>query len=192
MSKSTEKKTKRKRTYASYWEFPNEAARDKGIVCDLVDSLGSDFFKLKDRSLKARGHDDPPDCEARDLADNKVAFELTELVDPKAVMENTQGKGPHYREYSPTEFLAALDARITAKARELAAFKGGPYSRYVLVLHTDEPMLNADFCREALTARPDKYVSPWTDIFMIFPPPPDFSGRPSLRRCPVVRVENVE
>ncbi len=183
---------KRKRTYAAYWEFPDEAARDKGIVADLILSLEASVIQLKPRSLRSRGRDDPPDCEALDLAGRRVAFELSEIVDAQAIMRHTRREGLHYREYSEASFLALLDARLTAKLREETDLKGGPYHRRVLVLHSDEGLLDPEFCSSAVRGRTARYIRPWTDVFLIFPPPPHFTGTDIgyVRKCPIITIPN--
>jgi len=182
---------KRRRTYASYWEFSDESARDKGIVARFVSSVGADVISIAPGTLHARGHDDPPDCEALATDGARVAFELSEIVDADAVRMHTQRRGLHFREFTQSEFRTLLNARLEAKVREEGELKGGPYARRILLLHTDEGMLYPAFCEEALELRPLLHFAPWTDVFLIFPPPPHFDGTTTShpRLCPVIRIQ---
>jgi len=105
--------------------------------------------KFQVAQLKSR-RDDPPDCEA--MLDRRwSAIEVTELVHEetlarsvKALKERAAGGEPKkpeaYFEWTRTDLLRALQERVYAK--DVLRLKGGPYERYVLVIYTDELVLD--------------------------------------------------
>ncbi len=101
--------------------------------------------KFKVGELASR-RDDPPDCEGM-LDRQWSAVEVTELVhEPtlarsiKAIRERAAGREPEnpeaYYAWDRADLLCALQERIDVK--DAVTLKGGPYERYVLVMHTDE------------------------------------------------------
>jgi hypothetical protein len=91
--------------------------------------------------LRARGNDDPPDCDG--LLDGKlVGIEVTELVS-KEVVEKFQRCGVfEWKDWSQEPFLAKLRCIIAEK--DSKTLKGGPYSKYLLVVYTDEFVLHEE------------------------------------------------
>jgi hypothetical protein len=89
---------------------------------------------------RAQG-EDPPDCEA--TLDGRVSgVEVTDLIDQSTLERNLrEPESPEYFYWDKATFLAALQERIDAKDH---AWKGGPYERRALVIHTDEYDLNCD------------------------------------------------
>ena len=85
--------------------------------------------------------EDPPDCEA--TLDGRVSgVEVTELIEQPSLERNLRElKSPEYFDWDKPTFLAKLQERIDAKDR---GWKGGPYEHRVLVIHTDEHILDRD------------------------------------------------
>jgi hypothetical protein len=80
------KATERPRGHADHFQWPIDRLRaELGVVQDLsasLDAIGAAFFfDLKGRAQ----HDDPPDCEAVDKDGQRIAIEVTELVDENAI-----------------------------------------------------------------------------------------------------------
>ena len=85
--------------------------------------------------------EDPPDCEAT-LDGRFSGVEVTELIDQPALEQSLHHpESPVYFDWDKATFLDALKNRIEDKDR---AWKGGPYERRVLVIHTDEFVLDRD------------------------------------------------
>jgi hypothetical protein len=95
--------------------------------------------------------DDPPDCEAM-LDRQWSAVEVTELVHQKALAQSAKaskdraaGRAPDkpeaYFEWTEADLLGAIQERIAAK--DALQLKGGPYECYVLVIPTDEFVLDS-------------------------------------------------
>ena len=94
--------------------------------------------------------EDPPDCEGT-LDGQWSGVEVTELVHRptlerslKALKEREAGREPTkpeaYFRWDRDDFLGALQKLITDK--DEAKLKGGPYRKYVLIIHTDEFFLD--------------------------------------------------
>src|SRR5690349_15183171 len=80
------------RGYADFFGWPQSRdVEEYGVVSALAESRqasGALFFTR----LLARGRgNDPPDCEAEDEVGNRIAIEVTELVDAKAINAYKQG-----------------------------------------------------------------------------------------------------
>jgi hypothetical protein len=127
----------KKRKHDSYWKWSDRLVEERGIASEILREAGENVAGM--RSLE-RGQD-PPDCEAT-LDGRFSGVEVTELIDQRALEQNLrQPESPVYFDWDKPTFLAALQSRIDAKDR---AWKGGPYERRVLVIHTDEFVLDRD------------------------------------------------
>ena len=81
----------------------------------------------------------PPDCECS-LDGSFSGVEVTELVDQEILERSIRGDRV-YLEWDRQQFLSALQSRIDNKDK---SWKGGPYERRVLVIHTDEFTLDRE------------------------------------------------
>jgi len=131
---------------------------------------------------RERGQD-PPDCEAT-LDGRFSGVEVTELIDRPALEQNLRQPGSReYFDWDNPTFLAALQNRIDAKDR---AWKGEPYERRVLVIHTDEYVLDCDTVSRFLKGAPFRATF-ITDAFL------GLSYHPSVESeggcCPVFRLK---
>ena len=138
---------KKVRPYASFFKWTNKVTEELGIARTLIDSAGG-ALPLSD--LRPGG--DPPDVECLRSDGARVAIEVTELTDEEAMSHNvpmmrkTVGQVPlermkqtKVRDWDKAVFLEAVEERL--KAKDTVKLKGGPFEEYVVVLHTDEPML---------------------------------------------------
>ena len=94
---------------------------------------------------------DPPDCIVFDRRCRPVAVEVTEFVSRKAIEEKFEDKERSrkmtqqdsiYRDWSLNEVVEKLNNIIRNKDGK--TFKGGPYAKTILVIHTDEFRLLID------------------------------------------------
>ncbi|MGD0208562.1 MAG: hypothetical protein ABSC89_13255 [Verrucomicrobiota bacterium] len=133
--------------YASLRDWPDKKSKERGIVYDLLKSIkaeGGHHDILHVRTNKP----DPPDCVGTVANGELVAFEVTELVDQKTVERNRLGQRAQKR-WTPNELVAKVQEIIQGK--DSKQFHGGPYSKVVLVIHTDEPRLRRfDDCKAIL------------------------------------------
>jgi hypothetical protein len=135
----------RKRGYADYFCWPpNRNLEEFGIVKTFCESLGKKcHLFLSIDSIRSRGlGNDPPDCEAEDLCGDLVGIEVTELVDSEAIKAFINRGFFEGAEWDRDKLIRTIDERLRAKDKP-DKVKGGPYRNYLLVIHTDEPHLNA-------------------------------------------------
>jgi hypothetical protein len=94
-------------------------------------------------SSRGRGND-PPDCEAVGADEAPVAIEVTELVDPDAIVAHKNKRPYEWKDWSREKLQDAVARLLIAKAARRKSLKGGPYSEYIVLIYTDEPMLAYD------------------------------------------------
>jgi len=96
---------------------------------------------------------DPPDCEGM-LNRQLCAVEVTRLThekvrarNMKAIKEQAAGREPKepeaYYLWDRDDLITALKERIEEKDGDVVRYKGGPYERKILVIHTDEFVFKA-------------------------------------------------
>lgn len=107
---------------------------------------------------------DPPDCIGKDKTGETVAFEVTELVSEEAVRMNQKGHQV-YRDWRPAEVVNRIDEIL--KDKDSKVYKGGPYSRIVAVIHTDEPVISFDEYSQILTEHPFGPLKQVTEAFLV-------------------------
>lgn len=152
---------RRTRGYAGFFDWPDKQLKEVGVVEDLLKAAGySDANPIRKLRLPDR---DPPDVIGTDAAGRDVAFEVTELVDEDAARMNAQfdregeakrsiaaGIDPERAHklasmqllagvWEPPKVIEVVQRILTTKDEK--AWHGGPYSRVVLAIHTDEPAL---------------------------------------------------
>lgn len=130
----------RARRYAGFFDWPlNRDVAEFGVVESLAKSLkisGNLFFK--NLSIRGRGSD-PPDLEAMDFNDLRIAIEVTELVDGQAIHLYKQGFTGVYSLWGRDRFLNRLNEILAVKHACYDNLKDGPYGGgYIVVIHTDE------------------------------------------------------
>src|SRR5712671_1036974 len=149
------------RGYNGYWAWKDKPTAEWGAANEILTNAKIAFEGLV--SVPERRQ--PPDCEA--LVDGQlVGVEVTELVHQRAMerslkaqkqqkqqKQEKQGqeleKPEFYFVWDRAELLRALQALIDRK--DGAEPQGGPYSRYFLVIHTDETLLDAESVKQWLT-----------------------------------------
>jgi len=124
----------KKRKINGYWDWPDRPIKEIGIARNILQRAGEEIIDLVNRNQG----EDPPDCEAT-LQGQFSGVEVTELIDQETLEQSISGGTKVFLDWDREQFLAALRARIDAKDRP---WKGGPYTRYVLVIHTDELVLS--------------------------------------------------
>jgi len=155
---------RKSKNYASLWDWPDKRIKERGIVCDLLESI----LRVSGRREIKKVHSsevDPPDCIGTAVNGGFVAFEVTELVDQKTVELNKTGKSV-FKQWSPDELTTKLQEKIATK--DLKEFHGGPFSKVVLVIHTDEPLLSHADCEKILRGKKFGPCKKITDIYIIF------------------------
>lgn len=168
----------RPRQYATYFNLGLAREQNEvGAAADLLDSLsGEDRIPVLERSLAARPRgDDPPDCDALTPGGDRIAIEVTELVDGESIRRQVRTGCAPPCEYSKELFLARLEERLVAKRRNRSELKGGPYAICILVIHTDEMLLTHEDCRNWLVGHEVERREPWDRVYLLFSYSPRFS-----------------
>jgi hypothetical protein len=135
------------RPWNGYWSWKDKPVGEHGAAREILTGAGIAFQDLVSRP---EGQD-PPDCEAM-VDGHPAGIEVTELVHEQTLKramrarnERAQGRVPKrseaYYVWDQAALIGALQSRIDVKDR--AEPKGGPYGRYILVIHTDEMFLEA-------------------------------------------------
>jgi hypothetical protein len=178
LPKLIEARQKRK-GYASFFDWPYKAQKEKGIVLDLLEAI-----KANDGHhgiIKIRSNEsDPPDCICTTQNGEYVGFEVTELVDAKTVKMNQRGIRTR-KKWTSGELLSKLKEII--KTKDSKTYRGGPYSRIVLVIFTDEPLVRAMDCGAILRGRILGQCRSITDCYLLL------SYQPGLKSYPYFKVE---
>jgi hypothetical protein len=174
----------RSRGYADHFCWPpNRDLEEFGIVrtfCESLEREGRPFLSME--SLRGRGRgNDPPDCEAKDFLGNLVGIEVTELVDPAAIKAFINSEIYAWAEWDRDKLIHAIDERLNAKDKP-AQVKGGPYGSYVVIIHTDEPYLNATYVGNLLKDVRFGRRKLIDRAFLLFSydPNPEFRSYPSM------------
>jgi hypothetical protein len=134
----------RSRGYADFFGWAvDRDIEELGVISSLAESMnanGGAFYS----NLKVRGRpNDPPDCEGIDQNGARVAIEVTELVDGEAIRAFKEGRIYDWADWSKEKFISALSDRIDVKDKRFPYLKEPPYdSGYIVVVHTDEPVLS--------------------------------------------------
>jgi hypothetical protein len=171
--------TKKNRGYAGYFDWPNRDQKELGVAVDLFESLEV-REGLQYRQARARGsRNDPPDVEVRDSTDRLIGIEVTELVDPDAIKSYKAGNRWDWADWSGDKFAKYLRDRVAAKDNP-AEVKGGPYSEYWLLIHTDEPALSITEVRKLMGGIAPFPVKLITDAFLLLSYHPN-DGHPYVR-----------
>ena len=136
-----------KRSYATFRVFQNRSIAELGTVRDLIAAIKAEKGQHGFRSLKIN-KPDPPDCVGINSRDERVGFEVTELVDGTTIKQNQRGRS-EWKEWGPEEFRSKLGSILATKDGK--RLLGGPYDKFVVVVHTDEPLLPHEECNAMLT-----------------------------------------
>lgn len=136
------------RPWNSYWTWRDKPVGERGAAKDILREAGCEVERLVSREVGL----DPPDCEA--MVDGRWSgIEVTELVHRKtlersfkALKQRAVGKAPErpeaYFVWKADDLISALQEHLNSKDR--ARLKGGPYERYMLLIHTDEMFLDKE------------------------------------------------
>jgi hypothetical protein len=178
-----------RREYADFFLWQTDRDLEEwGVVTSLGESLAADgqlFFS----NLTSRGRpNDPPDCEALDPNSERLAIEVTELVDGEAIRQFKKAQIERqpfdYAEWTKEKFLNLLQSRISGKDKRFPELKGAPYlGGYIVVIHTDESELNRETVCRYLDGHRFSPANRITRTFLLL------SYDPSVQRCPYFELQ---
>jgi len=142
----------RSRGYADSFGWPpNRDLEEFGVVksfCEAIEKEGESFLDRNSIMSRGRGND-PPDCEANDLEGNLIGIEVTELVNPEAIVAFKRNQVYEWAEWDRTKLIDAINNRLDAKNIP-GRIRGSSYANYILIIYTDEPSLNADYVKDVV------------------------------------------
>lgn len=167
---------KKERRHASFFEWPRKDMKELGVVKLLFESMQKGGACPYSNPRFAS--EDPPDCVAQDKSGYAVGIEVSELVDFKTVRDAEGGKG-HYKYWEKPEVLDQIRAIISTKDQK--QFHGGPYSRRILVVFTDEPFLDPDEAIPYLQATEFPKTSQIDEIYLLFSYDPRYQNYPFVK-----------
>lgn len=166
------------RKYASFFEWPDKQLKECGVVQSLFESMGKEGL-TPPTGLRPGPHpNQAPDCVAEGVSGGVVAIEVTEFVSRKAIEMNQKGRKV-YRDWKPDEVVNEVRNIIAGKDR--VTYVGGPYSKIVLVIHTDEIALDHETYCNVLSA-PSFDTQVIDEAFFIF------SYRSQVKGYPYVQL----
>jgi len=167
---------KRQRKHASFFEWPQKDTKELGILKCLISSLekdGSSSYSDPQSTLK-----DPPDCVARDNSGKLVGMEISEFVDLKTVRDAQHNKDyPKY--WDKKEIIERTQSIILKKGRK--NFHGGPYSKIILIIFTDETFLDPDDAIQYLKQHEFKRTNQIDEIYFLFSYDPRYNTYPYVK-----------
>lgn len=172
---------KRQRPYADHFGFGvDRPTAEVGVAQELSDALVAAGQPPLATNIVSRGHDDPPDCEGVSADGERIAIEVTELVDPNAIIAAKEGRRFDWAEWTREKLMKEIQRRLDGKdSKELL---GGPYASYVVIIYTDEPLLNAERVRSLLGETRFRPLTQVSRAFLLL------SYDPKTETCPVIEL----
>ncbi|ESS69431.1 hypothetical protein MGMO_134c00060 [Methyloglobulus morosus KoM1] len=173
------------RGYAGFFGWSSDRDIEEwGVVTCLVESLEREG-EILFTSLKRRGRpNDPPDCEALNFDWKRVAIEVTELVDEKAIKNYKSGAIHEYANWDKTKFIESLQKLLSRKDSKYPKLKEPPYDGgYIVVVHTDEEMLDRITVEAYLARHKFENIKYVTRAFLLL------SYDPSIEMCPYYELK---
>jgi hypothetical protein len=159
---------------------------ERGAACTILEQAGFQVVDFVSRE------DDPPDCEG--ILDGKwSAVEVTRLTHEKtrarsmkAIKQQAAGREPEKAEaffiWDRDNLIRSIQELIERK--DAVDYKGGPYERCVLIIHTDEIFLSNPKVNEFLEGATFR-ASRITDAIL------GLSYEPNLGRYPTFKLNLV-
>lgn len=130
----------RSHCYASYFSWStNREQEEIGVVqsfCESLEQDGKRFF----HSYSSRGRgNDPPDCEAVSNDGQRIAIEVTELVDSESIRKAARGGCPNFEPFTKEGLYERLSKLLAEKNVKLSRAKDSPYEQCILLIFCDDP-----------------------------------------------------
>lgn len=177
--KSLKEILQEQRKYASFFEWPDKQIKECGVVQNLFESMENQGLAPFTGLRPGPSPNHAPDCVAEDKTGEMVAIEVTEFVSRKAIELNQRGKKV-YHYWEPDEVINEVKKIITKKDK--VTYLGGPYSKIVLVIHTDEIALDHETYSTVLTGAAFE-AQIIDEVFFLF------SYRPQVKTYPYVMLK---
>src|SRR5262245_32569659 len=124
-----------------FWDWTDDrTVQERGAAREILQSAKFEVTKFASRE------DDPPDCEGRingqwcAIEVTRLTHEKTRALNIKAIKEQKPGV---YFQWGRDDLLRKLQEQIGRKDEAVKRYNSGPYDRYILVMHTDEFILDS-------------------------------------------------
>ena len=171
---------KNSRGYACFFEWAaDRAIEEQGVAAYLaatLDLTGAPSFS--EIAIRGRGND-PPDLEALDANGQRVAIEVTELVDGKSIQAFKAGRHYDWAAWDKVKFLESITHLLNEKNARFQKLKGGPYNGgYVVLVFTAEPDLQRSKVESYLAGHTFHGINAVHRAILLL------SYDPSIGRCP--------
>lgn len=175
----------KRRGYAGFFDWPEKSLKEWGIVQTFREEIERERGPLiaSGKQLPG-GHEHlPPDYQLTTHSGEEWGIEVTELVEQKAI-EQTK-RGVDVFAYWPDEALQAKFTDIVGGKDRANNVSGGPFDRYVLLVHVDECMLPADRLSAVLGAMTFR-TQLIDEIYILV------SYDPAIARYPLVKINVIK
>lgn len=156
----------RKRKHADYFEANSKVSKEIGVVRDFLDVL---CYESDDYYVSLMPASDPPDVKAVMNSGKEIYFEVTELVNEKAIEKQIVESDEYCREilvWDKDKFSQKINEICGLKNKKCQkVFKEG--RRVILLLFTDEPRLNSETIRDYLKEFEFDFENFFDDIYIL-------------------------
>jgi len=174
----------RARGYADFFDWPDKSVKEWGIAQTFVQELQrSGGPTICGGTQHPGGVNHAPDLQITTQNGETWGVEITELVSQEAI-EATKCGSSVFALWSDEELIAQVDALVARKDRP-QKIKGGPYDRYLLLVHVDEAMLNRERLESAFVYH--GFRTHLIDEICVL-----LSYEPSEQRCPLLRFGTIK
>lgn len=169
----------RLRPYARFWEWPNKQLKEIHIVKDLLYSMNIQGFNEYHSPEFGPSKNDPPDCVAKNKFMEIIGIEVCELVSEVAIKENIKGNNVYF-DWTDKDILDKIKYILCEKDNK--KYVGGPYRKIVVLIHTDEPIVNIDVCKKLLSSERFGGFRNISEAYIIL------SYDPNYKCCPYIKL----
>jgi hypothetical protein len=135
----------KQRKYAGFFQWGDKGSVEHRVAVELC--LALERANLETLANPTSSIADPPDVVCLDPCGRSVAVEIVEAVSQEAAHANAKGREV-YRDWRPGEFAKHVEALVLGE--DAKSLHGGPYSRYIVCVFTDEPAVDVPFATSQL------------------------------------------
>ncbi len=167
----------KRRKYAAFNEWPDKAIKEKSIVSDLLEAMTAQGDRHGIIQIRSN-EPDPPDCVGICEDGKQIAFEVTELVDEDTILRHQYGE-TDWKEWNENELLSKIQEIIRDKDRKV--YHGGPYSKIILLIHSDEPILRLSDILSFLGDQTVSQCKQITDCYLLLTYNPGLKAYPYFK-----------
>jgi hypothetical protein len=133
----------KQRGYADFFDWPDKSVKEWGIAQNFLEELERDSGpKIVSGKQHPAGQNHAPDWQVTTDIGEIWGVEITELVSQEAIEATKRGELV-FAGWPDDDLVTKLEALIARKDCP-EKVKGGPYDRYILLVHVDEDMLSAE------------------------------------------------